>query len=59
MCSLNVRFLNAKARADPINSKANSPMSFLLTIARHRTVIAVKRLDEFIFCSFLSVDEVR
>lgn len=31
MCSLNVRFLNAKARADPINYKANSPMSFLLT----------------------------
>lgn len=60
MCSLNVRFLNAKARADPINYKANSPMSFLLTmIARHRTVKAVERLAEFIFCSFLSVGEVR
>lgn len=42
-----------------INYKANSPMSFLLTIARHRTVKAVERLAEFIFCSFLSVGEVR
>lgn len=59
MCSLNVRFLNAKARADHINYKVNSPMSFLLTIARHRTVKAVECLAEFIFCSFLSVGEVR
>ena len=28
-------------------------------IARQKTVKAVKRLAEFIFCSFLSVDEVR
>lgn len=28
-------------------------------IARHRTVKAVERLAEFIFCSFLSVGEVR
>lgn len=59
ICSKNVRFLNARARADHINYKANSHMSFLSTIARHRTVKAVECLAEFIFCSFLSVGEVR